>query len=111
MKARVFDLAPVQESFAEALTRGLSQPQKAIPPRFLYDAQGSELFEAITRLPEYYPTRAELEILDRHAGRDGRGDRPGRGAHRVRRGLRAQGAGAAARGWRRRSPTLPSTYR
>ncbi len=64
MKAVVHDLAPVQQSFAEALRIGLSRPQKSIPPRFLYDAQGSELFEEITRLPEYYPTRAELEILD-----------------------------------------------
>ena len=72
MTAVVHDLAPRQESFAEALTAGLSRPQKAIPPRFLYDAQGSELFEAITRLPEYYPTRAELEVLDTHAGEIGR---------------------------------------
>ena len=64
MKAVVHDLAPVQQSFAEALRIGLAQPQKSIPPRFLYDARGSELFEEITRLPEYYPTRAELEILD-----------------------------------------------
>ncbi|MBE7218870.1 MAG: L-histidine N(alpha)-methyltransferase [Caulobacteraceae bacterium] len=71
------DLAPVQESFAEALLAGLSRPRKAIPPRFLYDARGSELFEAITRLPEYYPTRAELEILDRHAGEMGEGIGPG----------------------------------
>ncbi len=77
MKARVVDLAPIQESFAEALVRGLSQPHKAVPPRFLYDAQGSELFEAITRLPEYYPTRAELEILDRHADEMGEAVGPG----------------------------------
>ena len=77
MKAVVHDLAPVQESFADALRAGLSAPRKAIPPRFLYDAQGSELFEAITRLPEYYPTRAELEVLEAHAGEIGAAIGPG----------------------------------
>ena len=66
MKAVVHDLAPVQQSFAEALRIGLGRPDKAIPSRFLYDARGSELFEEITRLPEYYPTRAELAVLDAH---------------------------------------------
>jgi L-histidine N-alpha-methyltransferase len=42
---------------------GLAQPQKVIPARWFYDRRGSELFEEITRLPEYYPTRAEIEIL------------------------------------------------
>ena len=49
--------------FAQALLAGLGKEQKAIPCRFLYDARGSELFEQITRLPEYYPTRTEVEIL------------------------------------------------
>jgi uncharacterized SAM-dependent methyltransferase len=42
---------------------GLAQDPKAIPARWLYDDAGSELFEAITRLPEYYLTRAETAIL------------------------------------------------
>ncbi len=46
---------------------GLSAPQKALPPVWFYDEQGSILFDQITRLPEYYPTRAEREILRRHA--------------------------------------------
>ena len=71
MSVVVKDLAPVQESFADALRAGLSAAHKSIPPRFLYDARGSELFEEITRLPEYYPTRAELEILDTRAGEIG----------------------------------------
>lgn len=50
-------------SFAEAVRFGLTQPQKSIPPRFLYDARGSELFEEITKLPEYYLTGAEASIL------------------------------------------------
>ncbi len=56
------------DEFAAAVITGLSQPQKTIPARFLYDQRGSELFEAITRLEEYYPTRAEIEILSRHSG-------------------------------------------
>ena len=51
------------EDFAAAVRLGMSHPQKTIPARFFYDQTGSELFEAITRLPEYYPTRAEIEIL------------------------------------------------
>ena len=45
---------------------GLSAPFKELPPKYFYDERGSILFEEITRLPEYYPTRAEREILDRH---------------------------------------------
>jgi dimethylhistidine N-methyltransferase len=58
-----YDLAPKQETFGEALARGLSQTKKAIPCRFLYDARGSALFYAICDLPEYYPTRTEMRIL------------------------------------------------
>jgi L-histidine N-alpha-methyltransferase len=46
---------------------GLSAEPKWLPPKWFYDARGSELFEEITRLPEYYPTRAEREILATHA--------------------------------------------
>lgn len=42
---------------------GLTRRPKDLPPKWFYDARGSELFEEITRLPEYYPTRAEREIL------------------------------------------------
>lgn len=66
------DLAPRQEGFEEALVRGLSQGarggSKAIPCRFLYDARGSALFDAICELPEYYPTRTETGILRARAG-------------------------------------------
>jgi L-histidine Nalpha-methyltransferase len=43
--------------------RGLSSTPKTLPPKYFYDDRGSELFEQITRLPEYYPTRAERRIL------------------------------------------------
>jgi dimethylhistidine N-methyltransferase len=53
--------------FATDVIEGLSKPRKSLPCRFFYDARGSELFEEITRLPEYYPTRTEIAILDAHA--------------------------------------------
>jgi L-histidine Nalpha-methyltransferase len=64
----LIDLAPTQESFREAVLAGLSRERKAIPCKFLYDARGSELFEQICELPEYYPTRTERRILARRAG-------------------------------------------
>lgn len=45
---------------------GLHAQPKALPPKWFYDAEGARLFEAITALPEYYPTRTELEILTAH---------------------------------------------
>src|SRR5689334_18187174 len=48
---------------------GLTASPKTLPPKYFYDARGSELFDEITRLPEYYPTRTETAILTAHAGR------------------------------------------
>jgi L-histidine N-alpha-methyltransferase len=48
--------------------KGLTHTPKTLPPRWFYDAHGSELFEQITELPEYYPTRAEREILVARSG-------------------------------------------
>lgn len=56
----------VDNAFRADVLEGLSQEQKAIPARWLYDDAGSQLFEEITQLPEYYPTRAETEILTDH---------------------------------------------
>jgi dimethylhistidine N-methyltransferase len=53
--------------FAEAVLCGLRARQKSIPSRFFYDAKGSELFERITELEEYYPTNAEIALLNGHA--------------------------------------------
>src|SRR5216684_4899662 len=50
-------------AFASDVIDGLSQHPKRLSPKYFYDATGSELFEQITRLPEYYPTRTELTIL------------------------------------------------
>ncbi len=46
---------------------GLTKPFKELSPRYFYDERGSALFEEITSLPEYYPTRAERAILERHS--------------------------------------------
>ncbi|MFI6677682.1 L-histidine N(alpha)-methyltransferase [Kribbella sp. NPDC050470] len=55
-------------SLREDVRAGLTAEPKWLPPKWFYDARGSELFEQITRLPEYYPTRAEREILQARAG-------------------------------------------
>ena len=53
------------DTLSEVLN-GLRQPQKTLSPKFFYDARGSDLFEQITRLEEYYPTRTEVGILTEH---------------------------------------------
>ena len=60
--------AAIQDEFATEVLGGLSRQPRSIPCRFLYDARGSELFEQITELDEYYPTRTEIGLLKRHAG-------------------------------------------
>lgn len=68
----------VDPAFRRDVLAGLALPQKAIPARWFYDRAGSELFEAITGLPEYYPTRVETALLERHAREVGRIAGPGR---------------------------------
>ena len=53
----------IEKSFAEEISYSLNQNSKSINPKFFYDRKGSELFESITSLPEYYPTRTEISIL------------------------------------------------
>ena len=55
------------DSIADDVFKGLTAVRKYIPSKYFYDARGSQLFEVICRLPEYYPTRTELEILHAHA--------------------------------------------
>ena len=62
-----YDLQPEVDDFRTAVLQGLTQPQKAIAPQFLYDKRGSELFDAICTLEEYYLTRTEIEILKENA--------------------------------------------
>lgn len=66
--ARLVDLHPDLGSFREDVLRGLGADPKRLPPKYFYDDRGSLLFERITRLPEYYPTRTEIAILSSHAG-------------------------------------------
>lgn len=61
------DQSGVDLAFRADVLAGLAEPQKAIPARWFYDDAGSQLFEDITQLPEYYPTRAETEILSTRA--------------------------------------------
>ena len=63
-------VATVREraAFERDILSGLGQAQKSIPCKYFYDAIGSALFEQITVLDEYYPTRSEIEILTDHAG-------------------------------------------
>lgn len=54
------------DSFALDVLVGLSAPRKSLSAKYFYDKRGSELFDAITKLPEYYPTSCELEIIQHH---------------------------------------------
>ena len=56
-----------QDKLADDVRDGLTRRLKQLPPKYFYDARGSELFDRITTLPEYYPSRAEREILNRRA--------------------------------------------
>jgi L-histidine N-alpha-methyltransferase len=56
-----------ERTLREDVLDGLTRPFKEIPPKHFYDARGSELFEQICELPEYYPTRTERAILERYA--------------------------------------------
>jgi dimethylhistidine N-methyltransferase len=56
-----------QEHFAADVLAGLGGSPKRLSPKYFYDAEGSHLFEQITELPEYYPTRCEMAILREHA--------------------------------------------
>ena len=58
----------LRSALADDVRRGLGAREKWLPPKYFYDAVGSALFEQITRLPEYYLTRAEQALLDAHGG-------------------------------------------
>ena len=64
-------------AFRADVLAGLAAPVPAVPARWLYDRRGSELFEEITRLPEYYLTRTDMALLERHCGEVGRIVGPG----------------------------------
>ena len=60
------DFSPDEAVMLEEVLHGLALPRKNIPSLYFYDQRGSELFDAITELPEYYPTRTEVSILEAH---------------------------------------------
>jgi L-histidine N-alpha-methyltransferase len=65
--ATLLDAADLRAAMAQDVRTGLARTPKVLPPKYFYDATGSELFDRITRLPEYYPTRAERSILETRA--------------------------------------------
>ena len=64
-RVHFLDLHPPPADIRTEVLAGLASAQKRIPPKFFYDAAGSQLFDAICELPEYYPTRTEIGILRR----------------------------------------------
>jgi dimethylhistidine N-methyltransferase len=65
---RFYDEHPAPATMLEEVLQGLASRPRRIAPKFFYDEQGSRLFDAICELPEYYLTRAEMEILESCAG-------------------------------------------
>ncbi len=61
-----YDLHPTMADLKAEVLKGLSVQPKTIPPKFFYDQYGSQLFDQITELPEYYPTRTEIGIFHEH---------------------------------------------
>mgnify|MGYP000138508756 CR=1 FL=1 len=66
-RKHLIDLAPKPADFAAEVLDGLGGRPRRIAPKFFYDAAGSDLFDQICELPEYYPTRTELALLDQIA--------------------------------------------
>ena len=65
--AVVIERHELQDTLADDVREGLARSPRELPPKLFYDERGSELFDRITSLPEYYPSRCEREILNRHA--------------------------------------------
>jgi L-histidine N-alpha-methyltransferase len=63
----VIERHDVHDTLADDVRDGLTRSLKELPPKYFYDERGSVLFDRITSLPEYYPTRCERSILNRHA--------------------------------------------
>jgi L-histidine Nalpha-methyltransferase len=67
-RTAVLDLEPAKSDFLSEVLEGLSRQPRSLPCKYFYDATGAALFQRICELPEYYPTRSELQILDRYSG-------------------------------------------
>lgn len=63
----IYPPSTTDQKHGEDIIQGLTQTPKTLPPKYFYDARGSELFEQICELPEYYPTRTEASILCQYA--------------------------------------------
>ena len=63
----LMDVEQQHEAFARDVAQGLAAPQKTLPAKYFYDERGSQLYEQICTLPEYYPYRAERDILATYA--------------------------------------------
>ncbi len=66
-KLNFYALQPPVTNMLSEVNRSLTAAQPSLHPKFFYDGEGSRLFDAITRTPEYYPTRTESAIRDSHA--------------------------------------------
>ena len=95
--------AGADPAFLDDIIAGFSRTPKATPARWFYDRRGSELFEAITQLPEYYPTRTETALLAAHSGEVGALAGKGRAVVEF-------GAGSAAKTPYLLSAIAPSAY-
>ena len=96
--------ADAAAKMARDVRAGLCAYPKEVAPKYFYDERGSLLFEQITELPEYYPTRAEREILTTALGRDPRRRRLSRDPGRARLRLGGEDAPPAERDARLRQP-------
>ena len=85
-----------QAEDVEEILAGLTAAQKRISPKYFYDERGSELFDRICELPEYYPTRTELAVMREHVDEIADARRPARPGDRVRRGLHAEDPAACS---------------
>lgn len=75
-RVRFYDYHPTTADLREEVLQGLARSPKRLSPKLFYDQRGSQLFDAITELPEYYPTRTEIGILETHG--EAMADRLGR---------------------------------
>ena len=80
-RVHLHDLHPARDRIYDDVIAGLSSTPRTLPPKYFYDAEGARLFEQITTLEEYYPTRTELDILEQHA--EGMAAASGAGVHLV----------------------------
>jgi dimethylhistidine N-methyltransferase len=67
MAINFYDQQPATTDLEQEVLEGLCRQPRRLSPKLFYDRRGSELFEAITETPEYYPTRTELALLEQHA--------------------------------------------